>query len=44
LPDLWESSWAGAFALGTVLDPNAFNFGDGYTNLEHYLAGVNPLP
>jgi pectate lyase len=44
LPDLWESHWAGAFALGTVLDPNALNFGDGYTNLEHYLSGLNPLP
>jgi hypothetical protein len=42
LPDGWESYWAGVFGLGTTLDPNGFNFGDGYTNLEHYIHGMNP--
>jgi hypothetical protein len=44
LPDLWESYWAGYFGLGTTLDPNARNFGDNYTNIEHYLSGLNPAP
>jgi hypothetical protein len=44
LPDVWESYWAGAFALGTTLDPNGLNFGDGYTNLEHYIDGMSPSP
>lgn len=44
LPDGWEAHWAGKFGLGTVLDPNGLNFGDGYTNLEHYIHGMNPSP
>jgi hypothetical protein len=45
LPDVWESYWAGQLkVVGTVLDPKAFSFGDGYTNLEHYLSGLNPSP
>jgi hypothetical protein len=44
MPDVWESYWAGVFGLGTTLAPNATNFGDGYTNLEHYLDGRTPSP
>jgi len=42
LPDAWESYWAGVFGLAGALDPSALNFGDGYTNLEHYLSGISP--
>ena len=44
LPDVWEAYWGGVFGLGSILDPNGFNFGDGYTNLEHYIDGVSPAP
>ena len=44
LPDVWESYWAAVFGLGSTLDPNAHNFGDAYTNLEHYINGMNPSP
>ena len=44
LPDVWEAYWGGVFGLGSILDPNGFNFGDGYTNLEHYINGVSPAP
>jgi hypothetical protein len=44
LPDVWESYWAGRFGLGTTLDPSGLNFGDGYTNLEHYIDGISPSP
>jgi len=44
LPDVWESYWAGVFGLGATLDPKAFNFGDGYTNLEHFIDGISPSP
>jgi hypothetical protein len=44
LPDVWESYWAGVFGLGSTLDPNGFNFGDAYTNLEHYINGMSPSP
>jgi hypothetical protein len=44
LPDAWESYWGGVFGLGVSLDPKAFHFGDGYTNLEHYIHGMNPSP
>jgi pectate lyase len=42
LPDVWESYWAGVLGLGSTLDPNGFSFGDEYTNLEHYINGLNP--
>ena len=44
LPDVWESYWGSVFGLGSTLNPNGFNFGDGYTNLEHYIHGVSPAP
>jgi hypothetical protein len=44
IPDVWESYWGGVFGLGSTLNPNGFNFGDGYTNLEHYIHGVSPAP
>ncbi len=44
LPDAWESYWAGKFGIGTTLDPSGLNFGDGYTNLEHYIDGMSPSP
>ena len=44
LPDLWESYWAGVLGLPGVLDPKALSFGDGYTNLEHYLSGMSEAP
>jgi hypothetical protein len=44
MPDAWESHWAGVYDQGTSLDPNAFSFGDDYTNVEHYLNGMNPAP
>jgi hypothetical protein len=44
LPDSWESYWAGVFGLAGILDPAAFDFGDGYTNLEHFLSGMHPSP
>ena len=44
IPDVWESYWGGVFGLGSTLNPNGFNFGDAYTNLEHYIHGVSPAP
>jgi len=44
IPDVWESYWGSVFGLGSTLNPNGFNFGDGYTNLEHYIQGVSPAP
>jgi len=35
LPDTWESAYS-------VSDPNADNDGDGFSNLQEYLAGTNP--
>jgi hypothetical protein len=43
LPDIWESYWAGIYGLGSTLNPNGLNFGDGYTNLEHYINGMSPV-
>jgi hypothetical protein len=42
LPDAWQSHWARK--LGHRLDPSGVDFGDGYTNLEHYLDGMSPSP
>jgi hypothetical protein len=44
MPDAWESYWAGEFGLGRALDPNGLDFGDDYTNLEHYINGMAPSP
>ena len=44
LPDVWESYWGGVLGLGSTLNPNGFDFGDGYTNLEHYFDGMSPSP
>jgi hypothetical protein len=44
IPDLWESHWAKEFDRGSTLDPNGRDFGDEYTNLEHYINGMNPVP
>jgi hypothetical protein len=43
IPDLWESHWAKKFNRGSTLDPNRRDFGDEYTNLEHYINGTNPV-
>ena len=44
LPDVWESYWGGVLGLGSTLNPSGFDFGDGYTNLEHYVDGMSPSP
>jgi pectate lyase len=44
LPDAWESHWGGIFGLGSILNANGLNFGDGYTNLEHFIHGMSPSP
>ncbi len=44
LPDTWESYWAKVFAKRSTLNPNGREFGDPYTNLEHYINGMNPIP
>jgi hypothetical protein len=44
LPDIWESYWGGVLGLGSTLNPNGFDFGDGYTNLEHFIDGMSPAP
>jgi pectate lyase len=44
LPDAWEAHWARALGRGRSLDPNGLDFGDGYTNLEHYIDGMSPSP
>ena len=42
LPDVWETYWGGVFGLGSTLNPNGLNFGDGYTVLEHFIHGLSP--
>jgi len=42
LPDVWEAYWGGVFGLGSTLNPNGSNFGDGYTVLEHFIHGMSP--
>jgi pectate lyase len=42
LPDVWESYWAAIFGLGSTLNATGTNFGDGYTNLDHYISGLSP--
>src|SRR5207253_3926258 len=42
LPDAWESHWARKF--GHRIEPGGLDFGDGYTNLEHYIDGMSPSP
>jgi hypothetical protein len=44
MPDTWQAYWAGVFGLGITLNPKGLNFGDGYTNLEHFINGVSPSP
>lgn len=44
LPDVWETHWGGVLGLGTNLDPDGLNFGDGYTILEHFINGMSPSP
>jgi fibronectin type 3 domain-containing protein len=39
LPDAWETQYFGQIGI----DPNASNSGDGQTNYQKYLAGINPL-
>ena len=40
LPDAWEIQYFGSRTAG---DPNADSDGDGYSNLQEYLAGTDPL-
>ena len=35
--------WAKEFDRSSTLDPNGRDFGDEYTNLEHYVNGTNPV-
>jgi hypothetical protein len=44
MPDTWESYWARALGLGKSLDPNGLDFGDNYTNIEHYINGLDSSP
>jgi hypothetical protein len=44
LPDGWETHWGAVFGLGSTLNPNGSNFGDGYTILEHFMHGMSPSP
>jgi pectate lyase len=44
MPDAWEGHWARSLRRGKTLPPDGLDFGDGYTNLEHYLHGMSPSP